>query len=102
MKTNRGLEWYQSKAYDLPLFRWLFFFKFKGPSLFKNLQRSSTCRYNSNSGALQSAITVIAACRARLPHTFAAVSTLTGHSTTKCLLTLKTRFFFLKSEGPLN
>jgi hypothetical protein len=34
-KTNRGLEWYQSKAYDLPLFRWIFFFKFKGPSLFK-------------------------------------------------------------------
>jgi hypothetical protein len=34
-KTNRGLEWYQSKAYDLPLFRWIFFFLFKGPSLFK-------------------------------------------------------------------
>jgi hypothetical protein len=26
MKTNRGLEWYQLKAYDLPLFRWIFFF----------------------------------------------------------------------------
>jgi hypothetical protein len=25
-KTNRGLEWYQSKAYDLPLFRWTSFF----------------------------------------------------------------------------
>jgi hypothetical protein len=27
---------------------------------------------------------------------------LTDHSITKSLLTLKTRFFFLKSEGPLN
>jgi hypothetical protein len=68
----------------------------------KNLQRSSTSCYNSNSGALQSAITVIAACRAPLPHTFTAVSTFTGHSKTKCLLTMKTRFCFLKSEGPLN
>jgi hypothetical protein len=44
----------------------------------------------------------IAACRAPLPHTFTAVSTFTGHSKRKCLLTLKTRFYFLKSEGPLN
>jgi hypothetical protein len=29
-KTNRGLEWYQSKAYDLPLFQWIFFFNLKG------------------------------------------------------------------------
>jgi hypothetical protein len=56
-----------------------------------------------NSGATQATITVIAAYRAPLPHTFAADSTLTDHSKTKCLLTLKTRLCFLKSEeGPLN
>jgi hypothetical protein len=66
------------------------------------LQRISTSRYNSDSGTTQAAITVIAACRAPLPHTFAADSTLTDHSKTKCLLTLKTRLCFLKSEGPLN
>jgi hypothetical protein len=37
-----------------------------------------------------------------LPHTFTAVSTLTDHSIANCLLTLKTHFCFLKSEGPLN
>jgi hypothetical protein len=26
-KTNMGQKWYQSTAYDLPLFRWIFFFK---------------------------------------------------------------------------
>jgi hypothetical protein len=54
------------------------------------------------SGTTQAANTVIAACRARLPHTFAADSTLTDHSAAKCLLTLKTYLRFLKSEGPLN
>jgi hypothetical protein len=58
-------------------------------------------RYNSDSGTTQAAITVIAAFRAPLPHTFAAASKFTGHSITKCLLTLETRFCFLKSEGPL-
>jgi hypothetical protein len=68
-----------------------------------NLQRISTCRYDSRIGTTQAAITVIASCRAPLQHTFAAVSTtLTVHSTTKCFLTLKTRLRFLKSEGPLN
>jgi hypothetical protein len=67
-----------------------------------NLQRISTSRYNSGSGTTQAAITVIAACRAPRPHTFAADSTLTGHAKTKCLLTLKTCLRFLKSEGPLN
>jgi hypothetical protein len=37
-----------------------------------------------------------------LRYKFAAVSKFTGHSTTKCLLTLKTHLCFLKSEGPLN
>jgi hypothetical protein len=54
------------------------------------------------SGAQQAAITVITDCRAPLPHTFAADSSLTDHSTAKCLLTLKTRLRFLKSEGTLN
>jgi hypothetical protein len=67
-----------------------------------NLQQISTSRYNSRSRTTQAAITVIAACRALLPHTFAADSTLTDHSTAKCLLTLKTRLCVLKSEGPLN
>jgi hypothetical protein len=67
-----------------------------------NLQRISTSRYYSGSGTTQAAITVKAACRAPLPHTFAADSTLTDHSTTKCLLRLKTRLRFSKSEGPLN
>jgi hypothetical protein len=53
-----------------------------------NLQWISTSRYNSGSGTMQAAITVIAACRALLPHTLAVDSTLTGHATTKCLLTL--------------
>jgi hypothetical protein len=57
--------------------------------------RAPTSRYNSG-------ITVIAACRAPLPHTFAGDSTLTDHSRAKCLLKLKTRFWFLKSKGPLN
>jgi hypothetical protein len=68
----------------------------------KTLQRISTSCYNSNSGSTQAAITVIAACGALLPHTFTAVSTLTDQSITKCLLTLKSRFCILKSEGPLN
>jgi hypothetical protein len=67
-----------------------------------NLQRISTSRYNSDSGTTQAAITVIAACRAPLPHKFAADSTLTDHSITKYLITLKTRLCFLKSEGPFN
>jgi hypothetical protein len=37
--------------------------------------------YRICSGALQAAITVITACRAPLPHTFAANSTLTDHMT---------------------
>jgi hypothetical protein len=66
-----------------------------------NLQRISTCRYNSGSGTTaQAAITVTSACRGPLPHTFAADSTLTGHASAKCLLTLKTRVRFLKSEYP--
>jgi hypothetical protein len=72
------------------------------PELILSLQSCKNLQRSSNSRALQSAITVIAACRAPLPHTFAAVSTFTGHSKTKCLLTLTTRFCFLKSEGPLN
>jgi hypothetical protein len=28
--TNLGQKWYQSTAYDLPLFRWRFFFNLKG------------------------------------------------------------------------
>jgi hypothetical protein len=66
------------------------------------LQRIYTSRYNINSGTTQAAITVIETCRAPLPHTFTVVSTLTDHSKTKCLLTLKSRFCFLKSEGSLN
>jgi hypothetical protein len=34
-KTNRGLEWYLSKAYDLLISRLVFFFKFKEPWPFK-------------------------------------------------------------------
>jgi hypothetical protein len=25
MKTNMGQKWYQSTAYDFPVFRWIFF-----------------------------------------------------------------------------
>jgi hypothetical protein len=72
-ETNRGLEWYQSKAYDLPLFWWVF----KLPSLFKkqklvfSVNRHIVIEWSVNvetavnvcgSGALQAAITVIAAC----------------------------------------
>jgi hypothetical protein len=67
-----------------------------------NLQQISSSHYNSGSRTAQAAITVIAACSAPLPHTFVADSTLTDLSTTKCLLTLKTRLRFIKSEGPLN
>jgi hypothetical protein len=38
-KTNMGQKWYQPIAYDLPSLRWTFFFKFKGPSLFKKRKR---------------------------------------------------------------
>jgi hypothetical protein len=67
-----------------------------------NLQRISTRRYNTGSGTTQATITVTDTCGAPLPHTFAADSTLTDHSTTKCILTLKTRLRFLKSHGHLN
>jgi hypothetical protein len=30
-----GKKWYQSTDYDLPLCRWILFFKFKGPWPFK-------------------------------------------------------------------
>jgi hypothetical protein len=45
---------------------------------------------------------VIAACRAPLPHTFAADSTSTDHSITMSLLTLKSCLCFIKSKGPFN
>jgi hypothetical protein len=35
MKTNMGLKWYQSTAYDLLISRLVFFFKFKEPWPFK-------------------------------------------------------------------
>jgi hypothetical protein len=67
-----------------------------------NKRFSASLRYNSDSGTTQAAIIVIAACRAPLPHTFAADFTLTSTSTTtKCLFTLNTRLRYLKSEGPL-
>jgi hypothetical protein len=59
-----------------------------------NLQRISTSCYTSDSGTTEAAITVIAACRAPLPHKFAINSTLTDHSITKCLLTLKHVYAF--------
>jgi hypothetical protein len=40
--------------------------------------------------------------KSRAELTFTAVSTFTGHSKTKCLLTLKSHFCLLKSKGPLN
>jgi hypothetical protein len=65
----------------------------------KNLQQSSTSRYNSNSGALQSAITVIAACRAPLPHTFTANKVPVNTEIT-FLLFKERRPFKLKKEYP--
>jgi hypothetical protein len=71
-----GQKWYQSTAYDLLLFQWIFFL-FKGSSLFKKnkcvfsfkrhfvVERSVNTESAANvcgSGALQAAITVIAAC----------------------------------------
>jgi hypothetical protein len=67
-----------------------------------NLQRSITCRYNSESGTPHDAITVIAAFDTPVSLKFAADATLTGHAIAKCLLTLKTCFCCLKSEGPFN
>jgi hypothetical protein len=63
------------------------------------LQRISTSRYNSNSRTTQAAITVIAACRAPLPHTFAADSTLTGHYK-KVPLNAEITFLLLKERRP--
>jgi hypothetical protein len=75
-KTNIVQKWYQSTAYDLQLFRWIFFL-FNGPSLFKKHkpvfrgQRHFVFKLSVNvestanahgSGALQATITVIAAC----------------------------------------
>jgi hypothetical protein len=77
-----GLKWYQLTAYDMPLFQWIFFFKSKGPLIFKKHKcvfsdsRHFVVAWSVNveiaanvccSGALQAVITLIAACVVPLP-----------------------------------
>jgi hypothetical protein len=62
-----------------------------------NLQQISTSRYNSESGTTQAA--VIVACRAPLPHKFAADSTSTDHFTTK-FLNAENTFLLFKERRP--